>query len=153
MEVYVDCQAVVSVAKQLVTACGERNKFAGAWKSQYLKDVVVKKVKAHASKEEAQAEGWCELWDGNDRADQVAKNARVQAVKWRRCGRISLRIRKKCFPKLKCRMTMNLIWNWRLNGLKSGAFTLCHPLTRPARSVREQDTFMVGLRCLQLNWK
>ena len=72
-----DCQAVQSMFYNK-DAMGYRVKFAGAWKGPELSSIeCIKKCKAHLTTQEAELRGEGHWWEGNDRADKCANEARA----------------------------------------------------------------------------
>ena len=72
-----DCQAVQSLFYNK-DAMGYRVKFGGAWKGPELASIeCVKKCKAHLTKQEVELRGEALWWEGNDRADKCANDARA----------------------------------------------------------------------------
>ena len=71
-----DCSAVVNSFHKRVKFDNYRSKFAGVWREVDAESVdMCVKVKAHRTKEEATRDGDLLMWEGNDKADSLAKNA------------------------------------------------------------------------------
>ena len=75
--VVTDCQAVQTLFYNN-EMMGYRVKFAGAWKGPELSTIKkIEKVKAHLTKQEAKDRGQEHWWEGNQRADMCANEARA----------------------------------------------------------------------------
>ncbi len=77
LTIVADCKAVVLAGQSVTMPGSEKFKYGGIWRSEHHRKIKeILKVQAHATEAQARKEGWHELWDGNQRADEVAKRAR-----------------------------------------------------------------------------